>query len=81
MLPDVPDTSILDEYSKSIRNQLDVIYSITDVSNLLESNEPKIIIKVPATKYQQDHFSENFTFCYQSLMTGRKSKFIPLSDR
>ena len=81
MLPDVPDTSVLDNYANSIRNQLNVIYSITEVSNLLDSNEPKIIIKVPATKYQQDHFSEKFTFCYQSLMTGKKSKFIPLAER
>lgn len=48
---------------------------------LLLNDEPKIIIKVESTPYQKSKFNENYTFRFQSLLTGRVSQFIPLVDR
>jgi hypothetical protein len=49
--------------------------------NTYFSDEPKVIIKIPTNEYQKNKFKENFTFAFQSLVTGRKSTLIKLSDR
>lgn len=79
-IPERPDTRELDTYMKSLTDEFTRVYQYLG-SDLLKSFEPKIIIKVKATPYQKSHFGEDYTFCFQSLINGRKSKFIPLSER
>lgn len=80
-LPEIPNTDLLDDYRNAINNQLGLLCKYTEVTNLMESSEPKIIVKVPATHYQKVNFNENYTFCYQSLLTGNKSRWISNTDR
>jgi hypothetical protein len=79
-LPDPPDTLKYLQAIQRINRQRQAIYDLLD-SSLYNSGEPKVIIKIPATQYQKSKFGENFTFAFQSLVTGRKSTFIKLSDR
>lgn len=80
-IPERPNTKSIDNYNYVLNTQSNLIYKYVETSNLLLSNEPKIIVKKPATEYQKKHFNEKYTFCYQSILTGRLSKFIPLTER
>lgn len=79
-LPERPDTSIYDTYRKQLYAELNRINE-SMAGKLIESNEPKIIVKKKATPYQKTKFKENYTFAFQSLVDGRFSTFIPYSDR
>ena len=77
-LPECPQTPELDKYRKAIFEQLRGLWG---EGNLLESDEPKVVVKIPATDFQKSKFNENYTFAFQSLLTGRKSQFIPYCSR
>lgn len=77
-LPEPPRTPELDKYREVIYNELK---KVTYWDNLLTSDEPKTIVKLPATDFQKSKFKENYTFVFQSLITGRKSQFIPYKER
>jgi hypothetical protein len=79
-LPEAPDVSKFFEAMNSINVEMERVRNYFN-TNLYLSNEPKVIIKIPSTPYQKNKFNENFTFAFQSLVTGRKSSFIKLSDR
>jgi len=80
-IPERPDTKAIDDYNYIVSIQYNSINKYVETTNLLLSDEPKIIVKKPATQYQKTHFNENYTFCYQSVLTGRLSKYIPLAER
>jgi len=80
-IPERPDTKSIDNYNYVLNTQYKEINKYVETTNLLLSDEPKIIVKKQATDYQKKHFNENYTFCYQSILTGRLSKFIPLTER
>lgn len=70
----------LDRLWKQSSKLWNQFYRLTD-GKLVESNEPKFIIKIPTSAYQKQNFNENYTFAFQSLIDGRKSTFIKYSDR
>ena len=78
--PEAPDLTNYVKAIDAINNERDRVYKSLD-SNIYKSDEPKIIIKIPSTPYQQKNFNENYTFAFQSLISGRKSSFIKLTDR
>lgn len=80
-LPDAPEDDVVStSIHKKISSISNILYEYQE-GPLLLNDEPKIIIKVPATPYQKSKFNENYTFRFQSLLTGRVSQFIPYVDR
>jgi hypothetical protein len=78
--PEAPDLTNFTNALYALNKEHVRVYS-SFMTNIYSSNEPKIIIKIPSTPFQKSKFNENFTFAFQSLITGRKSTFIKLSDR
>jgi len=80
-LPDAPEeNAVTTSVYKKISSISNVLYEYQEGALLL-NDEPKIIVKVESTPYQKSKFNENYTFRFQSLLTGRVSQFIPLADR
>jgi len=79
-LPEMPEVDWIDDFYKQVNCEESRVYEEID-TNLYYSPEPKIIIKIPSTPYQKSKFNENFTFAFQSLVTGAKSTFIRYKDR
>lgn len=78
VLPERPDTARYDDSLKSIYIALQ---QLSHHGNLYESDEPKVVVKMPASNYQKVRFNENYVFAFLSLLNGRKSTFIRVSDR
>jgi len=80
LLPEVPDQRDNDTLRSKIFSIQCKLYDYY-YGALVTKDEPKIIIKKDATPYQKSTFNENYTFLYQSLITGKQSQYIPYKER
>lgn len=74
IMPIMPNVSECDRKIRQIKQVIQQSLNIGSV--LVESNEPKIVIKQPANYYQKTVCKENYAFLFQSLLDGRTSQFL-----
>ena len=78
VLPEPPDTSLFDRYRERVFEEM---LKLQHNTNILTSDIPKVVVKIKASDFQKSKFKENYTFAFQSLITGGRSQYIPIKDR